>query len=124
MKRFVAGALAVLLAHLSAANVLWAAQASALKKAKTPKDRAVEFCRTESLARLKYAKTIEWLDNSKEETTGVWLISGIRTAKAPSDSVDQQYACRVQITNQKAQLKMIQIFKESSRTGKDIFEIH
>jgi len=31
---------------------------------------------------------------------------------------------RAQVSNDKAQLKMLQIFKESSKTGKDIFEIY
>ena len=59
-----------------------------------------------------------------EERTGVWLVAGVRTAEAPPGSVDQQFTCRVLVTKVGEQLKMIQIFKESSKTGKDIFEVY
>jgi hypothetical protein len=116
--------LAVLLG-ITGTDVLRAAQASSEseKTGKTAKQRAIDFCRAESVVRLKYAKTVEWDDLAKEEKAGTWLISGIRTAVAPSGNIDQIYTCRVQTVNNGAQLKMIQIFKESSKTGKDIFEV-
>ncbi len=95
----------------------------AQSKVRAPKDIAVDYCRAQSLIRLKYTKTVEWLDNGKEEKGGNWLIAGIRTADSPSGEVDQQYTCRVQVTRGKPALRMIQIFKESSKTGKDIFEV-
>lgn len=94
------------------------------KRAKTPKDRVTEFCRQQALARLKYVKTVEWLDVAKEEAPGVWMISGVRTAKSPSGNTDQQYTCRVSLQKGTSTLKMIQIFKEASKTGRDIFEVH
>ena len=93
------------------------------KKAPTAKERAIVFCREQSLARLKYVKTVEWLDGAKEETPGTWFVSGVRTAAGPSGEVDQIYGCRVQIVADKPTLKMIQIFKEASKSGKDIFEV-
>lgn len=91
---------------------------------KTPKDKATAFCRQQALARLKYAKTIEWADMDREESPAVWLITGVRTAKTPTGKTDQQYTCRVSLQAGTPQLKMIQIFKEASTTGKDIFEVH
>ena len=93
-------------------------------KSITTKERAINFCRQESLTRLKYAKTLSWLDAGREEKAGVWLITGIREAAGPAGAVDQQYTCRVQMVADRAELKMIQIFKEASKSGKDIFEIH
>jgi hypothetical protein len=93
------------------------------KRVRAPREIAIEACRSQSLIRLKYEKTVEWLDNAKEQKSEIWLITGIRTADSPSGQVDQQYTCRVQVTNDKPELRMIQIFKESSRTGKDIFEV-
>ena len=93
------------------------------KKPKTPKDQAIEFCRAQSLLRLKYATTVEWLDRAKEEAAGVWLVSGVRTAKAPSGETDQTYTCRVSIQKGVPALKMLQLFKEHTSTGRDIFEL-
>jgi hypothetical protein len=108
-------------------SVTWAVAASSPSekddaKPKTPKDRATDFCRKEAGSRLKYAKTVKWTDLAKEEKSGTWLISGLRTAGSGSGEVDQQYTCRVQINGQTTSLKMIQIFKEASKTGEDIFE--
>jgi hypothetical protein len=74
--------------------------------------------------RLKYEETLEWLESAREQEPGLWLVSGVRTAKTPSGPRDQQYACRVSVRDREATLKLIQIFKEASRTGKDIFEVH
>jgi hypothetical protein len=49
------------------------------------------------------------------------MIAGVRTAKGPSDNVDQIYNCRVQIVNGKPQMRMIQLFKESTQSGRDVF---
>jgi hypothetical protein len=93
------------------------------KKGLTPEDRAVKFCRSESLLRLMHVRTVEWLDSAREEKPGVWLISGVRTARGPNGDVDQGYTCRVVATDAALQLKLIQIFKDASKTGKDIFEV-
>jgi len=93
------------------------------KKVLTPEERAVNFCRSESLLRLKYVRTVEWLDVAREEKPGVWIISGGRTARGPNGNVYQSYDCRVEATGDALQLKLIQIFKEASKTGKDIFEV-
>jgi hypothetical protein len=98
-------------------------QAKNKAKPKTPKDRVTEFCRKESASRLKYVKTVEWNDMAREEKPGVWMVSGIRTARGPAGNVDQQYTCRVQLTGTATSLKMIQIFKKASKTGDDIFEL-
>ncbi len=92
-------------------------------EARSAKDRAIEFCRIEALTRLEFLKTMEWLDLAKEEPSGTWFVSGIRTAKSPAGPVDQQYACRVLISSGTLQLKMIQVFRGSSKTGKDVFEL-
>ena len=112
----------VLCSSVVGAHSFGAGQAQS-KKVRAPKEIAVDFCREQSLIRLKYTKTVEWLDNGKEEKGGNWLVAGIRTADSPSGEVDQQYTCRVQVTSGTPVLRMIQIFKESSKTGKDIFEV-
>ena len=117
--------LALLLVTVAALVVVAADQGSSANgvvKPRVPKDQAIAFCRDRALARLKYVTTVEWSDIAREEEPGTWIISGIRTAKAPSENADQQSSCRVQIVNNTAQLKFRQIFKESSKTGKDVFE--
>jgi hypothetical protein len=49
------------------------------------------------------------------------LVSGVRTAKGPAGPTDQQYTCRVGLVAQKVRLKMLQLFKESTKSGKDVF---
>lgn len=112
----------VLLASVVGAHSIGADQAKS-KTVRAPKEIALNFCREQSLIRLKYKKTVEWLDNVREEKAGTWFIAGIRTADSPSGEVNQQYSCRVQVTGGGPVLRMIQIFKESSKTGKDIFEL-
>lgn len=92
---------------------------------RTPKNSpAVQLCRSEAAARLKYLKTIQWTDLAKEEGGDQYLVSGTRDAKPPNGEVTtQQYTCRVQKTATGAwKLKMIQLFKEHTKTGKDVFE--
>lgn len=91
------------------------------QKPRTAKEQAVDFCRLQSSARLKYTTTVEWDDLAKEEKAGTFMIAGVRTAKGPSDNVDQIYNCRVQIVNGKPQMRMIQLFKESTQSGRDVF---
>jgi hypothetical protein len=91
------------------------------KPPRTPRDQAIEFCRAQSLAHLKFTSTVKWLDLAKEEKGGTWLVSGIRTAKGSPGNVDQQFTCRVQLVNGKPRLKLLQLFKESTKSGKDVF---
>jgi hypothetical protein len=71
---------------------------------------------------LKCQKTIEWHDRAKEESPGVFIVAGVRDAKAPDGStVEQIYNCRVERLGDKWELRMVQVFKESSKTGKDMF---
>ena len=93
------------------------------QKPKTAREQVVDLCRTQSAARLKYTNTVKWSDLAKEEKPGTWLVSGIRTAKSPSGNVDQQFTCRVQMVNGKPQLRMINLFKESTQSGKDVFQV-
>ena len=91
------------------------------KAPRTPRDQVIEFCRTQAVAHLKFTTTAKWLDVAKEEKGGTWLVSGIRTAKGSPGTVDQQFTCRVQLVNGKPRLRLLQLFKESTKTGKDVF---
>ncbi len=93
------------------------------QKPRTAKEQAIDLCRLQSSTRLKYTTTVEWLDLAKEEKGGTFLVSGVRTAKGPSGDVDQTFTCRVQIVNGKPQLRMIQLFKESTQSGRDVFQL-
>ena len=89
---------------------------------KTDKTAAIEFCRQEALTYLKYAKTLEWTDNAKAEGNGLWFVSGVRDARSPADEdVEQIYNCRAQKSQTGWRLRLIQVFKESSKTGRDVF---
>jgi hypothetical protein len=74
------------------------------------------------MARMKYA-TVKWLDAAREERPGVWLVSEVRTAKGPAGNVDEQYNCRVSTAGGRTRLELLQIFKEASRTGRDVFYV-
>ena len=90
-----------------------------------PKTRAIEFCRDQALTRFKYQKTVDWEASPKDEGGGLFLIVGFRDAKAPAgDTVTQQVTCRVERIGSGWKLRLIQIFKESSRTDKDVFETY
>ena len=94
---------------------------SARPAPKTDKVVAIEFCRAQALTYLKHAKTIEWTDNGKEEVAGQWLVSSVRDARSPSgDDVAQNFTCRVQKSKAGWRLRMMQVFKESSKTGRDV----
>lgn len=74
------------------------------------------------MTHLKYAKTVKWTDLAKEEADGQWLVSGVRDARSPSgEDVAQNFTCRVQKSKTGWRLRMIQVFKESSKTGRDVF---
>ena len=61
---------------------------------KTDKTAAIEFCREQALAYLKYPKTVEWTDMAKDESDGQWLVSGVRDARSPSgEDVEQTFTC-------------------------------
>jgi hypothetical protein len=98
---------------------------TAASNPKTPKDSAIEFCRVQALARFKYQKTVEWEATAKDEGNGLFLVVGFRDAKTPEgQTVTQQATCRVEKVRSGWKLKLIQIFKEASRTGKEIFETY
>jgi hypothetical protein len=89
---------------------------------KTDKTAAIEFCRQEALTRLKYSKTLEWTDNAKDEGDGQWFVGGVRDARSPAgEDVMQNFNCRVQKTKTGWRLRMVQVWKESSKTGRDVF---
>ena len=89
---------------------------------KTDKTAAIEFCREQALTYLKHAKTVEWTDMAKDEPDGQWLVSGVRDARSPSgEDVAQNFSCRVQKSEKGWRLRMIQVFQESSKTGRDVF---
>ena len=92
-------------------------------KRKPINERVIDFCREQSTVQLKYTTTVEWHDLVREENDGNWLVSGVRTAKGPDGNVDQIFTCRVQMVNGKPQLRMIQLFHESTKTGKDVFQL-
>jgi hypothetical protein len=91
---------------------------------KNPEEAVKAFCRSQALAKLKYTTTVEWSDLAREESPGTWIIAGLRKAKGPDGKVDQQYTCRVELRGVHPRLRLMQIFKEASKTGQDIFEVH
>ena len=89
---------------------------------KNDKTAAIEFCREQALTYLKYANTVEWTDTAKDEADGQWFVSGVRDARSPSgEDVEQIFSCRLQKRETGWHLRMIQVFKESSKTGRDVF---
>ena len=93
------------------------------QKPKTDNEAAIEFCRQESLLRLKHQKTVKWLDFAKEESAGTFLVSGVRDAQSPAgETQSQTFTCRVEKAKTGWTLRMIQLFKESTKTGRDVFE--
>lgn len=93
------------------------------QRAKTASEQAIDWCRLQSAVRLKHSTTVEWEDSAKEEKGNTFLVAGIRTAKGPSGNVDQQFTCRVQMVDGKPQLRMIQLFKESTQSERDLFQL-
>jgi hypothetical protein len=93
-------------------------------KTKTEDDQACEACLQYALPKLKYVRTVKWDPQAKAEGSGTFLVVGFRTAKGPSGNVMQQVTCRVQKSTQGWNLKMLQIFHEASKTGRDVFEVH
>jgi hypothetical protein len=116
---------------LCACSVALSAQRNAQTKAKKPQpvtkslnELALEYCREFALTHLKYAKTLEWTDHAREETPGLFLVAGVRDAKAPDgEAVQQNYTCRFERVRDHWELRLFQAFKESTKTGRDVFII-
>lgn len=99
-------------------------QTSKPKPPLSPNDQVVKYCRDLALTYLKHTQTIEWIGRfAKEEKSGTWLVSGVRTTKGRSGPEDQQYACRIVFESGKMTTQMLQLFKESTKSGKDVFLI-
>jgi hypothetical protein len=93
-------------------------------KAKTDDDQACEACLCYALPQLKYVRTVKWDAQAKAEGSGTFLVVGFRTVKESSGNVMQQVTCRVQKSANGWNLKMLQIFHEASKTGRNIFEAY
>jgi len=85
-----------------------------------PGARAIDYCRSQASASLKYSQTVKWVDAAREERPGVWLVSGVRTAKTPSGNVDQSFTCRADISAKTPRL-LLQLFKDDTKSGRDVF---
>jgi hypothetical protein len=118
-----------LLLVLCAFSVAVTSQGGAQPKGKKPvpatkslNQQATDYCRDFSLTHLKYAKTLEWTDRAREETPGVFFVAGVRDAKAPDgETVEQNFSCRIERVGNRWELRLFQAFKESTKSGKDVF---
>ena len=108
-------------ACLIAGTVVCAAQPTR-KAVVTPEAQAIEFCREEAGRRLKYSATVRFTDGAEAQAPNIWLVSGVRTAKGPGGNVDQLFTCRVELVKNRPALRLIQLFRESTKSGRDVFE--
>ena len=91
--------------------------------AANPGAEAIDYCRSQALANLKYAQTVKWFDAAREEKPEVWLVNSVRTAKAPSGNVEQSITCRADVSAKTPRLLMLLLLKDVTKSGKDVFII-